>query len=276
MSSAPMNEMGGRRALVVGASSGIGREVALRFAALGADVAFHGRRRDRLEEAVTRSGGGHVVVADVSDPAQCDALVAEAVAELGGLDALVFAASSSRLSLVQDTDAEEWARVFASNVIAPALVARATLPHLSPGGVCAFISSESVGAPYHGLIPYGASKAALEEVVRGLRIEHPAHRFACIRVGNTAPTEFGRDFSPELAGELMPKWVALGRIPAEAMDAEELGRAIADTVAITLASPSIELQDMVVRAPGGHFAGDVTSLVAEVDAHHEAVYGSDQ
>jgi len=271
-----MNDMEGRRALVVGASAGIGREVALRFAAIGADVAFHGRRRDRLEEAVTRSGGGHVIVADVSDPGQCDALVAEAVANLGGLDALVFAASSSRLSLAQDTDGEEWARVFASNVIAPALVTRAALPHLSPGGMCAFISSESVGAPYHGLIPYGASKAALEEVVRGLRIEHPAHRFACIRVGNTAPTEFGRDFTPELAGELMPKWAALGRLPAQAMDVEELGRAIADSVAITLASPSIELQDMVVRAPGGCFAGDVSSLLAEVDANREAAYGSDR
>src|SRR5437667_277383 len=109
MSNPRTGEMQGRRALVVGASSGIGREVALRFAALGADVAFHGRRRDRLEEAVTRSGGGCVVVADVSDPAQCEALVAEAVANLGGLDALVFAASSSRLSLAQDTDGEEWA-----------------------------------------------------------------------------------------------------------------------------------------------------------------------
>ena len=276
MSNPRTGEMQGRRALVVGASSGIGREVALRFAALGADVAFHGRRRDRLEEAVTRSGGGCVVVADVSDPAQCEALVAEAVANLGGLDALVFAASSSRLSLAQDTDGEEWARVFASNVIAPALVTRAALPHLSPGGVCAFISSESVGAPYHGLIPYGASKAALEEVVRSLRIEHLAHRFACIRVGNTAPTEFGRDFTPELAGELMPKWAALGRLPAQAMDVEELGRAIADSVAIALASPSIELRDMVVRAPGGCFTGDIASLFAEVSANHEAAYGSDQ
>lgn len=268
--------MRGRRALVVGASSGIGREVALRFAALGAEVVFHGRRLDRLEDAVERSGGGYAVVADVCDPPQCDVLVAEAVANLGGLDALVFAASASRLSLVQDTDAEEWARVFASNVIAPALVARAALPHLSPGAVCAFISSESVGAPYHGLIPYGASKAALEEVVRGLRIEHPEHRFACIRVGQTLPTEFARDFSPELAGELLPKWIALGRMPARAMDAAELGRAIADSVAIALASPTIELQDMVVRAPGGHFTGDVSSLVADVDAQHEAVYGSDQ
>jgi len=65
-----------RRALVVGSSSGIGREVGLR---LGARVAFHGRRRERLDECVARAGGGVVVVADVADPAACEAMVDEAV-----------------------------------------------------------------------------------------------------------------------------------------------------------------------------------------------------
>lgn len=269
-------DLRGRRALVVGASSGIGREVGLRLAARGADVAFHGRRRERLEEAVARAGGGCcAVVADVGDAAGCEALVRDAVAHLGGLDLVVVAASSSRLGLVRDLDAAEWASVFATNVIAPALVVRAALAHLAEGAIAAFVSSESVGAPYHGLIPYGASKAALEEVVRGLRIEHPEFRFACIRVGQTMPTEFGRDFSPELAGELLPKWIALGRMPAQAMDVEEVGRAIADSLATALGAPTVELQDMVLRATGGMFTGDVGSLLEQVDASHDAVYGAD-
>jgi NAD(P)-dependent dehydrogenase (short-subunit alcohol dehydrogenase family) len=268
-------DLRGRRALVVGASSGIGRAVALRLAARGAEVAFHGRRRDRLDDAVAHAGAGCAVVADVRDEAGCETLVRDAVAHLGGLDLLVVAASSSRLVRFRDVDATEWASVFATNVIAPALVVRAALPHLSEGALAAFLSSESVGAPYPGLVPYGASKAALEEVVRGLRIEHPELRFVCVRVGQTMPTEFARDFSPELAGELMPKWIALGRMPAQAMDVEEVGRAIADALATALATPTVELQDMVLRATGGMFMGDVGSLLDQVDAQHEAVYGSE-
>lgn len=268
--------MKGRRALVVGASSGIGREVGLRFAALGADVAFHGRRLDRLEEAVAQAGSGHAVVGDVSDPHQCETIVAEAVAHLGGLDLLVFCASQSRLSLIQDTDAAEWASVFASNVIAPALVARAALPVLTPEAVCAFISSESVGMPYHGLIPYSASKAALEEVVRGLRIEHPGLRFGCIRVGQTQPTDFARDFSPELAGELLPKWIALGRMSANFMDVEEIGRAIADTLATAVTTPTVDFQDMVLRAVGGAFTGDVGSMAQDIETLRDSVYGTEE
>ena len=52
--------------------------------------------------------------------------------------------------------------------------------------------------PYHGLIPYGSSKAALEEVVRGLRLEHPELRFGCIRVGQTMPTDFAATSRPNL------------------------------------------------------------------------------
>jgi NAD(P)-dependent dehydrogenase (short-subunit alcohol dehydrogenase family) len=267
------DSMLGKRALVVGASAGIGREVGLVLAALGAQVAFHGRRRDKLEEAVKRAGSGFAVVADLCDPEGCESLVAEAADRLGGIDIIVHAASLSGLGLVRDTPASEWARVYAANVIGPAMVVRAALPRLSPHAVAAFLSSESVGAPYHGLVPYNSSKAALEEVVRGLRLEHPEHRFACIRVGQTTPTDFARDFSPELAGELLPKWIAIGRIPAQSMDVEEVGRAIAYSLAVAVTTPTVEFQDMVLRAPGGPFLGDASGMVEQVEATQKAVHG---
>src|SRR5437763_829014 len=117
-----------KRALVVGSSSGIGREVGLRLAGLGARVAFHGRRRERLDECVARSGGGVAVVADVADPKACEAMVDEAAAALGGLDLVVYCASASTLGLVRDLDAATWARLFALNTIAPALVVKQSLP----------------------------------------------------------------------------------------------------------------------------------------------------
>lgn len=82
-----------------------------RLAAHGALVAFHGRRLDKLEEAVEQAGSGFAVAADISAPDAGQAVVAQPVERLGGIDVLVYAASMSRLSLAQDTSAAEWANV---------------------------------------------------------------------------------------------------------------------------------------------------------------------
>ena len=242
--------LAGKRALVVGASSGIGREVGLRLADHGALVAFHGRRRGRLEECVTRAGRGVAVVADMSDPIACEAMVDEAARALGGLDLVVHCASASRLGELRDLDAAEWARLFALNTIAPALVIKGALRHLSSTGVLAFMSSESVGMPFPGLLPYSCSKAALEELIRGARVEHPEVRFTCIRVGVTQPTEFARDIDEARASELFPRWLALGRVALNAMDVVEVGRLVADPLALAVTNPSVDLHDMVLRPPG--------------------------
>ena len=266
----------GRRALVVGASAGIGREVGLHLAGLGAVVVFHGRRVDRLDEAVAAAGSGYAIVADVGDADSCEAMVEEAAAKLGGLDLVVYAASASRLGLARDLTAADWAELYAINVFGPALVVKRALPHLSAGAVIAFLSSESVGMPFHGLLPYGTSKAALEEFVRGIRIEQPHHRFCCIRVGKTEPTDFGRDFDPEMAMDLFPQWLALGRLAAQSMQTTEVGTVIAEALALALNNPSVDMQDLVLRPPGPMMTPEMmTAMLESVDATHEAVYGSE-
>jgi NAD(P)-dependent dehydrogenase (short-subunit alcohol dehydrogenase family) len=252
------------RALVVGASAGIGRQIGLRLAEGGADVVFHGRRADLLDEAVATAGSGLAVAAELDDPDACSALVEESVQYLGGLDLLVHAAGVTRLGLITDQTGDGWASIFATNLIAPALVARAALPHLSPAAICAFLSSESVGQPYHGLIPYGSSKAALEELIRGLRVEHPSFRFSCIRVGQTAPTDVSRSFDLDLAGELFPKWMEYGRIRANTMDVVEVGRFIADSLTNALRTPSIEMEDLVLRPPGGPISTSPSAVVDRI------------
>ena len=78
------------RVLVVGASSGIGREVALQAAAAGARVVLAARRADKLAEAAAEAGDrAAVAVCDVRDGDQCDAVVRDAVEQLGGLDIVV-------------------------------------------------------------------------------------------------------------------------------------------------------------------------------------------
>jgi NAD(P)-dependent dehydrogenase (short-subunit alcohol dehydrogenase family) len=259
----------GRRVMVIGASSGIGRATAKCLLAWGASVVVVGRRRHLLEELVQEMGAGFAVDADLRDPEQCHALVERAAAQVEQLDALVFAASASTLAMTADAGADVWRTVLETNVVAPALVTRSLLPHLTPGAFLGYLSSEIVGQPYHGLAHYAASKAALEELVRALRVEHPLYRFCCIRVGATPDTDFARDFSPELAAELTTHWIARAKLPATFMAAQEVGAAIAGAVGIAFASPGVDVQDLTLRPPGGPMVGDfseVADMIAEVNA----------
>jgi NAD(P)-dependent dehydrogenase (short-subunit alcohol dehydrogenase family) len=119
--------------------------------------------------------------------------------------------------------------------------------------------------PFPGIVPYTASKAALEELVRGLRVEHPEIRFCRVTVGSTEGTEFARDFDPEVAGELFPEWLALGRLPDQLMNVDELGRTIADSLAVALAAPGVDCHDITLRAPGRVSTDDVNGLLDNVD-----------
>jgi NAD(P)-dependent dehydrogenase (short-subunit alcohol dehydrogenase family) len=252
----------GKRVLVVGASAGIGRAIALRAAAIGGEVVFCGRRESRLREAVGLAGSGHAVAADISDPAQCEALVAAAVDAVGSLDLMVLAASGTTLARLADTGEESWRQLLSTNIIGPSLIVRAALPHLSPGAVVAFLSSGAVGHAREGMAPYGVSKAGMEELVRGWRIEQPGLRFTNIEVGPTDGTEFGRDVDPALAAELLPTWLGLGTLWVKNMQADELGRLIADSLALAVASPGVDCQDYTFRPPGLPHIGDMASYYA--------------
>jgi NAD(P)-dependent dehydrogenase (short-subunit alcohol dehydrogenase family) len=242
--------MVGRRLVVVGASAGIGRSVAEQAVQAGARVVLVGRRRERLDEAVAAAGGGCPVVADLTIPSDCTALVDAAVTELGAVDALIVCSGASALTRLRDTSQAEWRSVFDINVIGPSLVTTGLLPHMTPGGVLTYLSSESVGRPREGLVAYSASKAALEETVRGWRSEHPELRFCSLCVGATIGTEFARDFDLELAGELFPTWIAQGHLAASMMPVEQVASAILTVVGTALEHPEVDVQDVTLRPPG--------------------------
>jgi NAD(P)-dependent dehydrogenase (short-subunit alcohol dehydrogenase family) len=220
------------RAVVVGASSGLGRCIGIGLARRGARVALLARRRDRLEDAASEAGSDAIAIScDVRDETSCRSAIAEAATALGGIDALVYATGVGTLARLVDTDAEMWRHVFDTNVTGAALVTAAAIgPLTESAGTAVFLSSVSASLtpPWPGLAAYGVSKAALDKLVEAWRVEHPAVGFTRLVVGDCAGgegpgmTEFANSWDPELAMELGTIWVERNLIAGTLIDVEHL------------------------------------------------------
>ena len=239
------------RTVVVGASSGLGRCIGVGLARQGAPVALLARRRERLDAAAEEAGPGALTVeCDVTDETSCRSAIAKAAAELGGIDALVYATGIGPLARLADTDAETWRRVFATNVTGAALATAAAVPHLTESaGTAVYLSSVSASLtpPWPGLGAYAVSKAALDKLVEAWRAEHPGIGFTRLVVGDCAGGEgdsmtgFTEGWDPELATELAPIWVARNYLAGSLIDVEHLV-AVVDAVlrgGATLSMPSV-------------------------------------
>jgi NAD(P)-dependent dehydrogenase (short-subunit alcohol dehydrogenase family) len=227
----------GRRVLVVGASSGIGAALARAVAAGGGQVAVSARRSDRLEELVAQMGTGYAVPGDATRVAD------HAATALGGLDLMVYVAGYGVLQPLVETDPDTWTDVFRVNVVGANLAAAAALDHLGPDGIAAFVSSRTVDDANPMFATYSATKAALDQCIRVWRHEHPDRRFVRIVMGNTAPTEFADHMRPERLGEALEAWQGLG-IPGGMMDVDDVGRALAEALAVALDHPGIDSSEI--------------------------------
>ena len=157
----------GKRAIITGGDSGIGRAVAIAFAREGADVLISYLNEDDDARDVSRyvedAGRRCVLVrGDLSDPAHCRSVVDRAVQEFGGVDILVNNAAYQMMhkSLEEISD-EEWDYTFRLNVGAYFHLAKAALPHMSPGSSIIGSSSVNSDTPNPTLAPYAATKAAI-------------------------------------------------------------------------------------------------------------------
>jgi NAD(P)-dependent dehydrogenase (short-subunit alcohol dehydrogenase family) len=157
--------------------------------------------------------------------------------------------------------------VLETNLVGLHEVVQAALPHLSDGAAVGVLSSDSVGTPRPGLVPYAASKAALEELMRGWRTEHPEIRFSTIVIGPTFPTEFGTSFDPELMGELWDEWASLGLADTTIMDGTELAEVIVATYLTLLPYHGIGMEEIVLRPTKSPVAAfDREEMFAETQA----------
>ncbi|MFV1362957.1 SDR family oxidoreductase [Mycolicibacterium elephantis] len=157
----------GKRAIITGGDSGIGRAVAIAYAREGADVliAYLNEDEDASQvERYVRDAGRKCVLmpGDLSDPAHCRAVVDRAVEEFGGIDVLV---NNAAYQMTHDTldeiSDEEWDYTFRLNVGAYFYLVKAALPHMGAGASIIGSSSVNSDMPNPKLAPYAATKAAI-------------------------------------------------------------------------------------------------------------------
>ncbi|VVN70834.1 SDR family NAD(P)-dependent oxidoreductase [Pseudomonas fluorescens] len=202
-------DLSGRRALVTGASSGLGRHFARTLAAAGAEVAVAARRVEQLqtlvEEIEGEGGRARAFALDVTDRASVNACLARIAEELGPLDILVNNAGVSDSRNVLDYADDDWDRILDTNLkgawVVAQEVARRMLEAKRGGSlinVTSILASRVAGA----VTPYVAAKAGLSQLTRALALELARHE---IRVNAIAPgyvmTELNSDFLSSEVGD---------------------------------------------------------------------------
>jgi NAD(P)-dependent dehydrogenase (short-subunit alcohol dehydrogenase family) len=186
MSTMPQNNLDGQRALVTGATSGIGRAVAVQLARDGAEILVHGRDAGRGEATIreiTAAGGtASFVAADLADAADVQWLANEA----GDLDILINNAGIALFAPTAELDVTTFDKMFATNVRAPFFLVAAIAPRMAARGRGNIVSMSSMagGIGLVGGAAYGATKASLEAMTRAWAAEYSP---SGVRVNAIAP-----------------------------------------------------------------------------------------
>jgi NAD(P)-dependent dehydrogenase (short-subunit alcohol dehydrogenase family) len=166
--------LAGKAAIITGGDSGIGKAVAIAYAREGADVLIsyldeHDDARDTARWVEAAGRRAVLVPGDLSEPAQCAAVVAQAVEAFGRVDVLVSNAAyqMTRTSLEEIPD-DEWDHTLALNLSALFHLAKAAVPHMRPGASIIGSSSVNSDQPSPTLLPYAATKAAIANMIASM------------------------------------------------------------------------------------------------------------
>jgi len=181
----------GRKALITGGDSGMGRAAAIAYAREGADVAINylpaeQTDADEVLELIKKAGRKGVGLAgDLREEAFCKTLVADAVRELGGLDIVVCNAGRQQThASILDISSEDFDATMKTNIYAPFWIIKAAVPHLQPGSAIIGTTSEQAYDPSPDLYDYAQTKAATMNYVKSLSKQLASKG---IRVNGVAP-----------------------------------------------------------------------------------------
>jgi NAD(P)-dependent dehydrogenase (short-subunit alcohol dehydrogenase family) len=168
------SRLAGKKAIITGGDSGIGRAVAIAYAREGADVLISYLEEDRdareTERHVREAGRKAVLVpGDLQRPDHCRAVIAKAVSELGGIDILVNnAAHQATFKSIEDISDEEWELTFKVNIHAMFYLTKAAVAHMKPGSCIINTASINSDAPNPTLLAYATTKGAIHNFTAGL------------------------------------------------------------------------------------------------------------
>ncbi|MET1754263.1 SDR family oxidoreductase [Novosphingobium sp. RD2P27] len=244
----------GKKAIITGGDSGIGRAVAIAFAREGADVliSYLCEDEDAQETArwVEQAGRKAVLVpGDISRAEHCRAIIDKAVEAFGRVDILVNnAAHQMTFEALEDIPDEEWDKTFATNIHAMFYLAKAALPHMKEGSAIINTTSINADTPKPTLLPYATTKGAIQNFTGGLAqlLGSKGIRVNCVAPGpvwtplipSTMPVEQVKEFGkntpigrPAQPKELAPAYVMLAT--------DEASYVSGATIAVTGGKPLI-------------------------------------
>lgn len=222
----------GKKAIITGGDSGIGRAVAIAFAREGADVliAYLNEDADARETGRLIEQAGRLAVlvpGDIGMPAHCRAIVDQALEAFGRIDILVNnAAHQMTFETLGEIPDEEWDLTFRTNIHAMFYLCKAAVPHMVEGGSIINTTSINADSPTETLLPYATTKGAIQNFTGGLAqlLAKDGIRVNCVAPGpvwtplipSTMPAEkvktFGQDYPigrPAQPKELAPVYVML-------------------------------------------------------------------
>lgn len=213
-------DLSGRKCIVTGAARGIGRAIALAFAAHGASVVIADRAiaesNATCDDIVRAGGSAYAVAADLAHRGEIELMMARATGHLGGLDVLVHNAAHYPLRSLVDIDAALLERTLAVNLEAAFWLSQAALPMLRRSGRGRILITSSVTGPrvaYPGLAHYAASKAGLNGFIRSAALELASE---CITVNGVEPGMIATPAAANLGGDehqqSLARRIPLGRL----------------------------------------------------------------
>jgi len=241
-------DLGGRRVLVTGASSGIGAATCRSIVAVGGSVAMLARRKERLDELSGELGPSAVgIPCDVTDLDALEAAVDEAATALGGLDGVIAVAGKSMVGTISTGTPERWRELLELNLVGPLATVRRAVWHFVGEGRHDVVLVGSTGAitPMPGAGIYAASKRGLRAAFDALRLELAP---AGINVSYVMPGMFdtegltveGLVFDGEPPPDYVP-WFAGEGAPGSAAD-------LAEIIAMVIGLPEgLSINELVVR-----------------------------